>query len=134
MRSEGGTNERAARCTNQPGFFRTDAPGRQRSQVEIEADIFAAEFLMPANQLRNIFSMTFGTEEFQVNRDSAFALGLKKLSALKDRLSTARDLSSHLASVDMYAGEAKRSLSSISGVSPDAMAIRIEELKLIANW
>ena len=71
-------------------FFRTDAPGRQRSQVEIEADIFAAEFLMPANQLRNIFSMIFGTEEFQVNRDSAFALGLKKLSALKDRLSTAR--------------------------------------------
>ena len=34
--------------------------------------------------------MIFGTEEFQVNRDSAFALGLKKLSALKDRLSTAR--------------------------------------------
>ena len=78
--------------------------------------------------------MIFGTEEFQVNRDSAFAFGLKKLSALKDRLSTARDLSSHLVSVDMYAGEAKRSLSSISGASPDAMAIRIEELKLIANW
>ena len=104
-----------------------------RAQIEREADIFAADFLMPETQIRSIFSMIFGTDEFQVNQASAFGLGYQKLSDLKDRLPTPRHLSTYLSSVDLFAGVPKRSLSSVFGVSPSAMAIRIEELDLIAS-
>lgn len=103
----------------------------QRPSVEKEADTFAAFFLMPELQVREIFRQIFGVDQFVPDRDSAFALGFQRLSSLKDRLPTSRHISTHLASVEFYAGRPRRSLSDIFGVSPTAMAIRIEELGLI---
>lgn len=103
----------------------------QRPDFEKEADSFAAFFLMPRVQVREIFTQIFGVEEFRADQDSAFALGFQRLSMMRDRLPTLRHLSTHLASVDFYAGNPTRSLSSVFGVSPLAMGIRMEELELI---
>jgi formiminotetrahydrofolate cyclodeaminase len=107
--------------------------GSKRSQVELEADTFAAFFLMPEVQVRDLFTQIFGREQFHVDQSSAFALGFRGVGAMKSKLPTARHLSAHLATTDLYSGVPTRSLCGIFGVSPTAMAIRIEELTLINN-
>ena len=103
-----------------------------RPQIEKEADIFAAAFLMPAKQIQDIFTRIFGVDSFEVNQDSAYALGFKRLSEFENHISTPRRLSTHLATVQLYAGKATRSLTDVFGVSPSAMAIRLEELELVS--
>lgn len=107
------------------------AASGKRPQAEIEADTFAAFFLMPEVQVREIFAQIFGQEQFSVDQRSAYALAFKGLSDLHSRLPTIRQLSTHLATTDLYSGIPTRSLCEIFGVSPTAMAIRIEELSLI---
>ena len=103
----------------------------KRPQVESEADTFAAVFLMPEVQVRNIFSAIFGCEKFEIDSKSAFSLGFQNPSNFKQQMPTPRHLSVFLASVVMYAGVPKRSLTDMFGVSPMAMAIRLEELELV---
>lgn len=103
----------------------------RRSQVEYEADRFAAYFLMPESVMREVFSGLFRSEQFVVSNASAFALGAQNSGQLLRECPTIRDLSLRLAKTRMFASRPVRSISEIFGVSNAAMAIRIEELELI---
>lgn len=122
---------------NQETLFRDralngGATGLVRPQIEIEADAFAVFFLMPEVQVRDIFAQIFGQEQFVVDKHSAFALGFANLSEMQSKLPTPRHLATRLATTDLCSGIPTRSLCEIFGVSPSAMAIRIEELSLVS--
>ncbi len=107
-------------------------PGSDRNNTEREADQFAACFLMPEVQVRDLFAAKFGKEVFEPDQNSAFALGFPGLSSMNEKLRSLRDLTLQLASADVFAGQATRSLCEVFGVSPLAMAIRLEVLSLVA--
>ena len=109
------------------------ATDSRRPQVEFEADTFAAYFLMPEVQVREIFVQIFGQDQFDVDKRSAFALGFESVDEIRSELPTPRHLSARLAVTDFYFGVPTRSLCEIFGVSPTAMAIRIEELSLVRS-
>lgn len=107
------------------------AGGTRREAAEVEADTFASFFLMPDKPLRNTFERLFATKFFVLNDDTAFALTAKKLESLQNKCRTLRDLSRRLAEADHYSGVHFNSLAKQFGVSIEAMAIRLEELKLL---
>ena len=103
-----------------------------RNLVEIQADKFAIYFLMPEKLVRAIFKKLFYTEFFELNDDTYFALGKDAESKIKKN----RDLTTIarvLASIEVYNGQHFQSLASQFGVSTQALAIRLEELNLIAG-
>ena len=102
-----------------------------RSQVEFEADKFAAYFLMPKSVMRDAFRFVFGSDQFVVSDDTAFSLGLQGTGRLLAACPTMRSLSLRLAKTNMFAGQPVRPIADQFGVSYEAMAIRIEELRMI---
>lgn len=107
-------------------------PGEQsRSAIEIEADIFAAFFLLPERQVRSAFEKLFLTSQFRLTEDTAFALNVGSLQSLQDHCRTLRDLSRFLADTRQYNGMQFYSLAEQFGVSVESIAIRLEELDLV---
>ena len=102
-----------------------------RSQVELEADKFAACFLMPEQLVRAAFAGAFGADRFVVSNASAFALGAGNVPQLLRESPTVRDLSLRLAKAGMFDGAAMTPIADLFRVSYEAMAIRLEELGLI---
>ena len=102
-----------------------------RGGGEIEADTFAAAFLMPAKLVRSVFQQFFGMERFILNEETAFALMSQSLESLENTCRTTRDLSRLLAQTEQFAGQHFDSLAKQFCVSNEAMAIRLEELKLV---
>jgi Zn-dependent peptidase ImmA (M78 family) len=102
-----------------------------RDGKEIEADVFAAYFLLPEKRVRSVFQKIFLTQSFILNEDTAFALTSKDLGSLQDRCRTLRDLTRILASAEYYNGVHVISLANHFRVSTEAMAIRLEELVLV---
>ena len=102
-----------------------------RSQVEFEADKFAAYFLMPERLVRAAFRGTFGVDRFVASDASAFALGAGNVAQLLRESPTVRALSLRLARIAMVGGAGVTPLADRFRVSYEAMAIRIEELGLI---
>lgn len=104
-----------------------------RDTMEIEADKFAAYFLMPEKLVRARFKMVFGdVDVFVLTDDTGFALDPGNSMDLLNARKTLRDLSRVLASADYYNGRHMNSLSAQFGVSVETMAIRIEELGLVS--
>lgn len=108
----------------------SDSPTR-RDFREIQADKFAAYFLMPKKQLMDIFQELFGTNKFILNEDSVFALNGGSLSAFRRRCKNQRALSRIIAEAEFYRDKPFRSLAQVFGVSTETMAIRLEELGLV---
>jgi Zn-dependent peptidase ImmA (M78 family) len=102
-----------------------------RDTREVEADTFAAYFLLPEKQVRAAFRKRFLTEEFRLTEASAFALRSGSLKQLQDRCRNERDLARMLAAAQHYNGAHFKSLSERLGVSVEVMAIRIHELRLV---
>lgn len=102
-----------------------------RDRVELEADKFATFFLMPERVVRAEFQKRFSTEQFIVSDDTAFALINDSQDALRRACKDLRSLARKLATADHYAGKFFESMSARFGVSAVAMAIRLEELKLL---
>lgn len=102
-----------------------------RDAKEVQADKFAALFLMPAKGVRATFEKFFQTKQFKITTDTAFALGSYKLSELKAKCPSKRSLAMMLAQVTFYAGNSFKSLAEFYGVSNTTMAIRLEELDLV---
>ena len=102
-----------------------------RVGVEFEADKFATYFLMPEKLVRSIFKRIFLTDEFDLDETAALALGISDYGLAKKKFSTTRELSKALARAERFNGVHFNSLANIFGVSIEAMAIRIEELKLV---
>lgn len=103
----------------------------KRSKVEKEADDFAKYYLMPRNLVIRRFEKYFRTQGFTLNENTAFALDPgNKLDLLAKKI-TRRELSRIIAKATQYNGTHFPSLSEQFKVSPEAMAIRLEELELI---
>jgi len=98
-----------------------------RDAIEFEADKFATFFLMPGKLVRTTFMRFFLTDKFLLNEATAHALGLGT-----KKITTLRQLSKVLASAEQYNGIHFISLAKQFKVTPEAMAIRLEELELLA--
>ncbi len=103
------------------------------NETEREADIFATEFLMSEKLLRERFKQIFLTEKFELNRNTAFALGFDDYGKFIKRFKETRQLSRILASTKKFNGRHIVSLSQQFKVSIEAMAIRLEELGLVSQ-
>ncbi len=104
-----------------------------RNNVELEADKFATFFLMPRKLVQTSFARLFLTERFTLNEERAFALGFGDYEALNNKCKTLRQLARMLASAEQYNGLHFISLENQFRVSTEAMAIRLEELNLLAK-
>src|SRR3989338_7159974 len=103
-----------------------------RDPIEWEADKFATFFLMPRKLVKTTFEKIFLTDKFFLNEETAFALGYGYFMELKGKVKTLRQLSKMLASAEQYNGRHFISLANQFRVSTEAMAIRLEELELLA--
>jgi hypothetical protein len=102
-----------------------------RDRIESQADKFASCFLMPEKQVRAVFQEIFSMEKFIPNDDTVFALNGGRLDTFLLKCRNLRDLSKIVASADSFYGVPFRSMASLFNVSNGAMAIRLEELKLV---
>ena len=103
-----------------------------RSQMEMEADTFAAYFLMPDRRLRIAFEERFLTTPFELTDATAFALAFTSAFLIEAEMKNQRALARVLASAEQYNGTRFDSLAKLFGVSVEAMAIHLEELELVA--
>jgi len=109
-----------------------DGAALSRDPVELQADKFATYFLMPAKLVRARFAGLFGTECFALTDETSFALSSTSLLEIQAKYRTRRDLSRLLASAERYNGRQVTPLTAQFRVSTEAMAIRLEELGLLA--
>lgn len=118
------------------GLHRDRAPdgsaARSRDHQEREADEFAACFLLPEKLVREAFISRFLAAPFELTDATAFALASEPLAQLKRKHRSKRDLSRGLASAQHYNSKHFRSLDEKFGVSVEVMAIRLEDLGLVA--
>lgn len=110
-----------------------DGTALSRDPLEFEADKFATFFLMPQKLIKTNFKKIFLTDRFSLNEGTAFALGLGDFMTLQEKFKTLRQLSRMLASAEQYNGRHFISLANQFRVSTEAMAIRLEELELLAQ-
>ena len=103
----------------------------ERDRVELEADKFAAYYLMPEKLLRKRFGQLFLCDQFVLNEVTQFALDPSDSLRLSERCYTVRDLARILAKAEGYNGRYFCSLADQFQVSIEAMAIRLEELEMI---
>lgn len=132
IRSFTAAHELGHAMLHQTGRMHRDRPLNgevlSRDAIEFEADKFATFFLMPRKLVRTTFMRFFLTGKFLLNEATAHALG--GLGAKK--ITTLRQLSRVLASAEQYNGIHFNSLAKQFNVTPEAMAIRLEELELLA--
>lgn len=105
---------------------------QQRDWREREADWFATCFLMPGKLVRARFAQAFGAERFDLTDDTAFSLCSTSFERLLHACKTQRGLSRRLAEANSYGGREIEPLASMFSVSTTAMAIRLEQLCLVA--
>lgn len=103
-----------------------------REPREREADKFATFFLMPPNLTRDRFAASFGTAHLILDDNAAFNMGGFGLEEARAKFPRLRDLTRHLAGLNHYAGRQLVPLASQFRVSKEALAIRLEELDLVA--
>jgi hypothetical protein len=106
-------------------------PSPRRDFKEMEADHFAACFLMPERLLRRRLLDSFAFQRFELDDQTAYALCQKNAYEVKAIYRTKRDLSMAIATAVSYNGRNFRSLATYFCVSPTTMAIRLEELELV---
>ncbi len=102
-----------------------------RNFQERQADKFAAYFLMPRKLVENKFKQLFLTNKFKIHDETIFALEATSVSEFMKKCNSLRDLSVILASAKYYNNVNFDSISKQFRVSVGAMAIRLEELKLV---
>lgn len=98
---------------------------------EVQADKFAAYFLMPKKVIEKSFNERFLTNTFTINQNTSLALGYR-ISDLRKECNNLRDLTRKLASGEYYNNMPFKSLSKQFNVSIETMAIRLEELGLVS--
>jgi hypothetical protein len=114
------------------------APGVHREYVEVEADAFAAEFLMPRVFLIRVFGDMFGgpIDGRIANPELASAVGAglaARLQRTPQELASVTPLqrASAVARAHTYRGRFFASLSEQFNVSPKAMGIQLLQLGLV---
>jgi len=107
-----------------------------RSIQEQEADLFAAEFLMPSKFLRTTFLRCFGRpiDGTVPNQDLAFDLSAATGQRIDSLVLASRDPMYRallVANTSTFKGRLFVSLAEQFGVSPTAMAIQLLDLDLV---
>jgi Zn-dependent peptidase ImmA (M78 family) len=110
-----------------------DGASKARDLKEQQADKFAAYFLMPEKLVRARFQLAFGTHRFTLNEASASSLAGFVRADGRRQVASIRDLARALAACDRYNGRSFESLAAQFRVSIEAMAIRLQELELLAR-
>jgi uncharacterized protein DUF955 len=108
----------------------------KRSPVEREADLFAAELLMPETTIREAFAASFGEplRLSSVDEDIAFSLRIAagRDIAVQELLTKGPRLFAMLVSqTALFRGRTFIPLTALFGVSATAMAIQLMELRLV---
>jgi formiminotetrahydrofolate cyclodeaminase len=103
-----------------------------RNNEEVQADKFAAYFLMPASSVVEAFETIFESPNFVIDESSALALRAGSAYELRRQCKDRRGLARVLASAEYYGGKTVNNLAKIFGVSVETMAIRLEELNLLS--
>ena len=104
----------------------------RRNQVEYQADKFAVYFLMPSKQIKEVFKEWFLTSKFVIDVNTTLNLiNENRPSILRAQCKNLRGLSRLLASAQFYRTTPLIPMSKLFNVSVEAMAIRLEELKLV---
>lgn len=107
-----------------------DGSVTSRTPIERQADRFASSYLMPAKLVRARFVAMFGTDDFFLTEATAFALLKMDEADARRVLKNSRGLAMTLATAERVDGRQVIPLANQFKVSPTAMAIRLEELKL----
>ena len=111
----------------------------KRPTAEVEADIFAAELLMPKKYVHNCFTARFTKVVRLSELDESTAYWISSPHALsRVRISDltskgTRYLALQVATCSAFNNRHFDSLAKRFGVSPTAAAIRLEELRLVTN-
>ena len=105
----------------------------RRSPLEKEADLFAAELLMPNKALRQLFSRLFGpaVNVAGIDEGVAFYLTEGKLSARQITALEPLERARLVAQTQSLTSNLNRSLVEIFGVSTTAMGIQLLRLGLV---
>ncbi|MCC7097454.1 MAG: ImmA/IrrE family metallo-endopeptidase [Thermomonas sp.] len=110
----------------------------RKDNMEREADLFSSCFLMPARHVLNEFYARFGMHVFRMNEDTAFGFLLGNYQGCRKKIKLQRDASILSATASHFMGRHFLPLNQFFGVSPVAMAIRLEEVGLVepdsAKW
>lgn len=107
--------------------------GGQRDMIERQADFFAACFLMPKKLLEERFNQRFA-DALSSRENLAFLLNPSGDRKVDKLLSTKRGLARALASLSIINSHGVISLAEQFNVSVEAMAIRLEQLKLVPEY
>ncbi|WP_284614549.1 ImmA/IrrE family metallo-endopeptidase [Aquabacterium humicola] len=110
-----------------------DSSTKQHDPIEREANRFAVEFLMPERLVIRRFEEIFGHWQLSLNEATWFELFGSSANYDPTRAIDVRSVTKRLAAIDRFSGAQHISLASQFGVSVDAMAIRLEELKLFVG-
>lgn len=86
---------------------------------------------MPSKLVRQLFFEFFQVDQFEINEITSQMVANCTAFELKKRINNQQDLSRLISKCEFYDYRAFNSLSKIFNVSIEAMAIRLEELKLI---
>lgn len=106
-------------------------PSSRRDPYEVEADYFAACFLMPERLLRRHFEYCFKADRFELNDRTVRALLNKRAPDAVSFLGVRRNRALAIANATSYDGRNFSSLAKFFSVSPTTMAIRLEELEFV---
>lgn len=105
-----------------------------RTPIEKEADYYAACLLMPSGWVRKMFQARFGTKTpLALTETVAFHLGAD-YGQLFFQPRGSLLFAQLIARVEKFGGMPFKSLANYFGVSPKAMAIRLEELGLVVAY
>ena len=111
-----------------------DSPRSSQNRVERDADRFAAEFLMPEKLVKSRFEQAYNTVLLRINDDIAFHLDPNDHQNLLRPETGSIDCEMALAKCGRnFSGDHIIPLHKQFKASVRAMAIRIQELKLVAK-
>jgi len=102
-----------------------------RSNLEWQADKFAAYFLMPENEVKKRFIKKYEISILVLDDNSAFFLSGKGLGEFKKKVLDLLGFARYISKNAYYNGISFNSLAEDFGVSTEAMAIRLVELELL---
>lgn len=114
------------------------APGNHREYFEIEADAFAAEFLMPRNFLESVFREMFGGEIDGTIQNPELIFSLYKTKGIESKWTPEQFASQDplvravaISAAHTYKGRFFASLTNQFNVSPIAMGIQLLQMGLV---
>lgn len=102
----------------------------KKDKIEREADYFASCFLMPRKLVIEEFKDIFGTDPLKIDETLRFALGYKNQNKFFSNKNKPLFYEKLLASASTVSGQNVIPIADRFKVSKEAMAIRLEELKL----